>query len=119
MVNKFKSMLSSIRLSPFNREIWSKGTYVDFGPSSGPSPGPAPEPSPAPSVIPGESRHKHRKHEKEPTTYEALSEQVCAQFGICNYKNDEAAAHKEAENATDAEARDKAAGDKGPMSNQK
>ena len=107
MVNKFKSMLSSIRLSPYNREIWSKGTYVDFGPA------PAPAPAPA-AIIPGESRHK--KHEKEPTTYEALSEQVCAQFGICNYANDEAAAHKQAENATDAEARDKAAGDKGPMS---
>jgi len=107
MVNKFKSMLSSIRLSPFNREIWSKGTYVDFGP--------APAPAPAPSIIPGESRHK--KHEKEPTTYEALSEQICSTFGICDYKNDEAAAHKQAENATDAEARDKAAGDKGPMSN--
>lgn len=101
MVNKFKSMLSSIRLSPFNREIWSKGSWGSSGP------GPAPAPAPA-AIIPGESRHK--KHEKEPTTYEALSEQVCAQFGICNYKNDEA------ENATDAEARDKAAGDKGPMS---
>jgi hypothetical protein len=119
MVNKFKSMLSSIRLSPYNREIWSKGTYVDFGPGSDPAPGPAPEPTPAPSIIPGESRHKHRKHEKEPTTYEALSEQICSTFGICDYKNDKEAAKKEAENATDAEARDKAAGDKGPMSNQK
>ena len=105
MVNKFKAMLSSIRLSPYNREIWSKGSWGSFSPG------------PAPAIIPGESKHKNKEHAKEPTTYESLTEQICKQFGICNYANDEAAAHKEAENATDAEARDKAAGGNGPMSN--
>jgi hypothetical protein len=113
MVNRFKSMISSIKLSPYNRDIWSKGTWWD-------GPAPAMPPGPPPKITPEETKHKHRQRQpnKPPTTYESLTDQVCAQFGICNYANDEAAAHKEAENATDAEARDRAAGDKGPMSHQ-
>jgi hypothetical protein len=34
MVNKFKAMLTSMKLSPFNREIWSKGSF--WSPSAAP-----------------------------------------------------------------------------------
>jgi hypothetical protein len=37
MVNKFKAMLTSMKLSPFNRDIWSKGTFWSGG-SSTPAP---------------------------------------------------------------------------------
>uniref|UniRef100_A0A6C0B2R1 Link domain-containing protein n=1 Tax=viral metagenome TaxID=1070528 RepID=A0A6C0B2R1_9ZZZZ len=116
MVNKFKSMLRQMKLSPFNRDIWSKGTFWSEG-----SPAPAMPPSPPPKIIPGEITHHHRRREpgKPPTTYDGYTEYVCKTFGICNYANDEDAAHQQAENATDAEARDRAAGNTGPMSHQK
>jgi hypothetical protein len=95
MVNKFKSMLTSMKLSPFNREIWSKGTFWSGGSDT---PAPAMPPGPPPNIIPGETRHHHKRREpgKPPTTYDQYTEYICKTFGICNYANDEEAAHREA-----------------------
>jgi hypothetical protein len=87
MVNKFKAMLRSMKLSPFNRDIWSKGTFWSSSPAM-PAPAPAMPPAP-PQTIPGETEHKAR-------TYEEYAKQICAKFGICDYPNDQEAAHREA-----------------------
>jgi hypothetical protein len=101
MVNKFKAMLRTMKLSPFNREIWSKGTF--FG-SSSPTPAPAPSPAAAPNIIPGETRHHHKRIEPpspgpspsdakkpsdtpidEKSAYDRMTEYVkdiCKNFGI-------------------------------------
>lgn len=47
MVNKFKAMLTSMKLSPFNREIWSKGSFWSGGSST-----------PAPAILPGAAAPK-------------------------------------------------------------
>ena len=104
MVNKFKSMLRSMKLSPYNRDQWSR-TGLGNTPHGSAAPASRPEPV--------------RPSPKDGSTYDQYIDSICKTFGICNYKNDEAAAHRQAENATDAEARDRAAGDSGPMSHQK
>jgi hypothetical protein len=97
MVNKFKAMLRTMKLSPFNREIWSKGTFWSGGSDT---PAPAMPPAPSPKIIPGETEHKRphrpRGHDKTPTTYDQYSKFICSQFGVCDYPNDEEAAHREA-----------------------
>jgi hypothetical protein len=123
MVNKFKSMLTSMKLSPYNRDQWSRS---GLGNKPHPSAQPASKPQPVqPPVVPpspGPSPADAKKPSDTPTdgsTYNQYIDSICKTFGICNYKNDEAAAHRQAENATDAEARDKATGDTGPMSRKK
>ena len=119
MVNKFKSMLRSMKLSPYNRDQWSR---TGLGNTPHGSAAPASKPQPVqPHVVPP-SPGPSPADAKKPTdgsTYDQMVDSICKTFGICNYKNDEAAAHRQAENATDAEARDKAAGDTGPMSRKK
>ena len=117
LVNKFKSMLTSMKLSPYNRDQWSKSGHGNKPHPSAqpvqpnvtpPPPGPFPAHAKKPSDTPTDG-----------STYDQMVDSICKTFGICNYKNDQAAAHREAENVTDAEARDRAAGDTGPMSRQK
>jgi hypothetical protein len=117
-VNKFKSMLTSMKLSPFNRDVWSKiGSYMPSFPTFSYPQAPTENrtvpmtPAPAKNPVVPQAPTK-----SEPASYEDYSKNICTEFGICDYKNDEEAAHREAPNATDAEAADKAAGDTGPMS---
>jgi hypothetical protein len=125
MVNKFKSMITSMKLSPFNRNIWSKNPLNSAMPSSAPAE--LPHRRRDDRTVPMEPSASHASKPSntpidESTAYDKMrdySQQLCSTFGVCDYKNDKEAAHKQAENATDAEARDKAAGDKGPMSHQK
>ena len=81
-VDKFKAMLTSMTLSPFNRSVWSKGGF--FSSESAPAPAPAPvsknertvpmetSPTPAPSTTGTFSENT-----------ESLYDSICAQFGIC------------------------------------
>ena len=109
-VNKFKAMLTSMKLSPFHRSKWSLGNWSG---SSLPAPAaPASAPAPLPDAPPANNTQTDKV---DKTTYDSLVESLCKNFGICDYKNDEAAAHRVAPDATKAEAADKARGDKGPM----
>lgn len=111
-VNKFKSMLTSMKLSPFNRGRWSLGSWSGSSIPDGAPKAPPSAPAPVPDAPPANDTQTDKV---DKTTYDSLVDSVCKTFGICDYKNDEAAARKEAPDATKAEAADKARGDKGPM----
>jgi hypothetical protein len=90
MVNKFKAMLTRMKLSPYNRDQWSKSGY---GNTPTPSTAPASKPEPVqPNVVPqplGPSPSDAKKPEDTPmdekSTYERMKEygkDICKNFGI-------------------------------------
>ena len=90
MVNKFKAMLTSMKLSPYNRDQWSKSGY---GNTPTPSAAPASKPEPVqPNVVPqplGPSPSDAKKPEDTPmdekSTYDRMKEygkDICKNFGI-------------------------------------
>ena len=85
-VNRFKAMLTSIRLSPFNRSLWSKGTFFssDPAPSSNPSSGPAShDPGSYQPILPGvPTPADPNKPSNTPTEDESSAAYICRMFGI-------------------------------------
>jgi len=92
-VNRFKAMLTSIKLSPFNRSLWSKGTYFssDPAPSSDPSSAPSGDPGgyqpilpgvPTPQPSSGPTPADPNKPSNTPTEDESSAEYICRIFGI-------------------------------------
>jgi hypothetical protein len=92
-VNRFKSMLTSIRLSPFNRSLWSNGGFFssDPAPSSDPQSGPSPDPSGYRPILPGVPTPDpgygpvpahHKKPSNTPSEDESSAEYICRVFGI-------------------------------------
>jgi hypothetical protein len=77
MVNKFKAMLTRMKLSPYNRDQWSKSGY---GNTPRPSAAPASKPV---SLPPGPSPSDTPIDEK--STYDQMKEygkDICKNFGI-------------------------------------
>jgi hypothetical protein len=113
-VNKFKAMLSSINLSPFNRSIWSKGGFFGSADSPGPAPMKTPEISAAPineRGVPMETpSNASAPMEPSPSNASApantgtFSEQLqttyddlCKTFGICPSTNNSGGASSRTE----------------------
>jgi len=97
MVNKFKAMLASMKLSPYNRDQWSKTGYGNkphglptpsVAPASNPSPyGPSPSnPNPyGPS--PSDAKKPSNTPTDEASSYDQMVDSLCKTFGICRTTN--------------------------------
>jgi hypothetical protein len=88
-VNKFKSMLTSMKLSPFNRDIWSKmPSFMQPGPAVK-QPIPTQDtrsvpmqPTPAAKTKQPTQSVPEPTESKSPKTFQELSDSVCKDYGI-------------------------------------
>jgi len=89
MVNKFKSMITSMKLSPYNRDQWSKtGLGNQPSPSAAPESKPEmvkPDTTPTSDPSPSDAKKPSNTPVNEKTSYEqmkAYGEEICKNFGI-------------------------------------
>jgi hypothetical protein len=88
MVDRFKQMLSSMKLSPFNRVTWSNniGGYYPSTSKAEPAP-PTTPPNVAPAQVKPAEKQTGQAPPKNSTfmeSYNQLVSDTCAQFGICS-----------------------------------